>query len=140
MSSSEKFELDNVIREIGQFGKFQLINYILISIPLGLTAVYALTYVFTASDLNYRCVVPECDKIIDSNIEFNPKWLKYAVPFKEDLPVQCDRYTLNNSREFECRNGSFLTHNTKRCDEFVYENNEKTILNEVKRQNFLNHV
>lgn len=134
MVSTEKFELDNVIDEIGQFGKFQLINYILISIPLGITAFYTVAYVFTASDLNYRCAVPECDQLTtaDSTVEYNPLWLRYAVPYDDDLPEQCIRYSSNNSSDHECTAESFDSSKTERCHEFIFENDEKTILNEVR--------
>lgn len=46
--------LDAILEEIGQFGKFQKINYLLIMIPLALSAAYKIGYIFTAGDLNYR--------------------------------------------------------------------------------------
>ncbi|PSN36798.1 hypothetical protein C0J52_19390 [Blattella germanica] len=47
-------DLDEVLDEVGHFGKFQAINYLLIGIPILLSAIYALCYVFTAGDLEYR--------------------------------------------------------------------------------------
>lgn len=47
-------QLDSILKELGQFGKFQTINYLLIAIPLTLSAAYTLSYVFTAGDLDYR--------------------------------------------------------------------------------------
>lgn len=51
---SNDFDLDRILVELGQFGKFQIINYILLCIPVALSAIYALSYVFTAGDLEYR--------------------------------------------------------------------------------------
>lgn len=133
MSSIEEFELDNVISEIGNFGKFQFINYVLISIPLGFTAAYTLSYVFTASDLSYRCAISECDKLDQlNNVTYNPEWLKYAVPFYDDKPSQCERYQpyINNSESI-CTDKYFDSSNVEYCNEFIYENDEATILNEV---------
>ena len=47
-------DLDDILDEVGQFGKFQAINYILIGFPILLSAAFSLTYVFTAGDLEYR--------------------------------------------------------------------------------------
>lgn len=51
---SNDFDLDRILVELGQFGKFQIINYFLLCIPVALSAIYALSYVFTAGDLEYR--------------------------------------------------------------------------------------
>lgn len=50
------FELDAILQELGQFGKFQVKNYILIAIPIALTACFSLNYIFTAGQLDYRFV------------------------------------------------------------------------------------
>lgn len=50
-------QLDSILKDLGQFGKFQTINYLLIAIPLTLSAAYTLSYVFTAGDLDYRYVI-----------------------------------------------------------------------------------
>ena len=47
-------DLDDILDEVGHFGKFQAINYILIEFPILLSAAFSLTYVFTAGDLEYR--------------------------------------------------------------------------------------
>lgn len=56
---SNDFDLDRILVELGQFGKFQIINYFLLCIPVALSAIYALSYVFTAGDLEYRYVCDE---------------------------------------------------------------------------------
>lgn len=50
------FELDAILQELGQLGKFQVKNYILIAIPIALTACFSLNYIFTAGQLEYRFV------------------------------------------------------------------------------------
>lgn len=53
-TKSKDFDLDRILVELGQFGKFQIINYMLLCIPVALSAIYGLGYVFTAQDLEYR--------------------------------------------------------------------------------------
>jgi hypothetical protein len=47
-------DLDDILDEVGHFGKFQAINYMLVGFPVLLSAAFSLSYVFTAGDLQYR--------------------------------------------------------------------------------------
>lgn len=47
-------DFDLVLNEIGEFGKYQLKNYLLICLPVFYAAANSLTYVFTARSPNYR--------------------------------------------------------------------------------------
>lgn len=47
-------DLDFVLSEIGEFGPYQIWNYILIAIPIALSATYVVGYIFTATALDYR--------------------------------------------------------------------------------------
>lgn len=49
-------DFDLVLEEIGEFGKFQLTNYLLICLPVLYGAANSLTYVFNARSPNYRFV------------------------------------------------------------------------------------
>lgn len=53
---SSTLDLDTILAEIGNFGKFQRSVYFLICIFIGLDALGGLAFVFTAADLNYRLV------------------------------------------------------------------------------------
>lgn len=48
------FDFDPVLVEIGEFGRYQIIFYVLLCIPIGIYAGITLTYVFTAGNLEYR--------------------------------------------------------------------------------------
>lgn len=48
------FDFDPVLVEIGEFGRYQIINYVALCIPIAIYAGITLTYVFTAGNLNYR--------------------------------------------------------------------------------------
>lgn len=48
-------DIEYILNDLGgSYGKFQLINYILFSIPIGISAMVGMTYVFTTLNLEYR--------------------------------------------------------------------------------------
>lgn len=47
-------DFDKVLEEIGEFGRFQKINYLLICLPVIFGAAHNLSYLFTAGVPNYR--------------------------------------------------------------------------------------
>jgi hypothetical protein len=87
-----------------------------------------------------RCRIPECDGEDDS---FLPDWLQDAVPFEDrdsqSRPVRCLRFTPRNistsldsrSNDSVCSSEMFDRNNNIRCQEWVYDGEETTIVNEV---------
>lgn len=51
---SKMIDFDEALEEIGEFGRFQIINYLLLCLPLFFSAGNSLTYVFTAGVPEYR--------------------------------------------------------------------------------------
>ena len=49
-------DLDSVLSEIGGFGPFQIMNFILLAIPTALSGAYLYSFIFTAGPLEYRLV------------------------------------------------------------------------------------
>lgn len=47
-------DFDQALEEIGEFGRFQIFNYLLLCLPVFFSAGNSLTYVFTAGVPNYR--------------------------------------------------------------------------------------
>lgn len=47
-------DFDTVLEEIGEFGKYQITTYLLLSLPVFFGAANSLSYVFTAGVPNYR--------------------------------------------------------------------------------------
>lgn len=47
-------DLDSVLREVGQFGRYQMFVFFLLFFSIVYTTFFTLTFVFTASDLQYR--------------------------------------------------------------------------------------
>lgn len=47
-------DFDRVLQEIGEFGRYQKINYMLICLPVIFGAANTMAYVFTSGVPNYR--------------------------------------------------------------------------------------
>lgn len=54
MPPEKEVNIDSVLSELGNIGKFQLINFVLIGIAILLSSIVSLTFVFAAGELNYR--------------------------------------------------------------------------------------
>lgn len=57
---AENANLDKLLQEIGEFGKFQKIHLALICLPVVLAAFPAFSYVFAAGSPDYRQVYIYC--------------------------------------------------------------------------------
>lgn len=54
-SDKKTNDIEYILKDIGgSFGRFQLYNYALFAIPICLSGIFSLTYVFTAMNLDYR--------------------------------------------------------------------------------------
>uniref|UniRef100_A0A182Q0W8 Major facilitator superfamily (MFS) profile domain-containing protein n=1 Tax=Anopheles farauti TaxID=69004 RepID=A0A182Q0W8_9DIPT len=125
---------DDVLAEIGTFGRFQLRQFLLMILPVVFNAFSNLSYVFTAADLKYRCYIPECETRSDAL--YQADWLSAAVPFDRNQPVRCERYQpfvniTDSDYYLQCQAPDFNRSAITRCFDFVYEDNAATtIVNE----------
>lgn len=122
----ENTDVPSELQELDSLGMYQVMLYLLISIPLCLTAGFSLSYVFTAGEVSYRCLVPECEEA--SNATLNPPWVHYSAPYKNGKLATCTRYVVTNSSE-TCSKQSF-SNETQSCDVWVFDPDENTILKE----------
>lgn len=53
-NSGKVFDIDVILLDLGEFGRYQIKNFILISIGIILLSAMSLSYVFTAGILQYR--------------------------------------------------------------------------------------
>ena len=79
-----------------------------------------------------KCKVPECE---GENESLND-WLNATVPFTDGskFPEKCERFLPtadNRSADFTCSAEYFERESKIKCNEFVYEDDEVTILNQV---------
>ncbi|CAB3256573.1 unnamed protein product [Arctia plantaginis] len=119
-------EFETVLyREVGQFGKFQLITIALASFSSLICGFMATDYIFTIGRLPYRCVIPECDY---PEPEFLPQWIANAVPSTASGLDSCNRYvnvtdesTLTPGTDEICPAILFNRNKTISCDSYVHE-------------------
>lgn len=51
---SKYFDLDEVLDDEVKFGKYQIVQFLLIAFPIFLNGIFSSSYIFTAGTLNYR--------------------------------------------------------------------------------------
>ncbi|XP_023170597.2 organic cation transporter protein [Drosophila hydei] len=135
-SADEDNSLDAILVRIGQFGRFQLINYALLCVPMVFNAFFSISYVFTASTVVHRCNVTQCDS---PGSVYEEPWLNFTVPFKNSAWDSCSRY----ESTLESQSPTFSEPSTKFCaaeyfgnrtencgTDFKFRDEEKTISTE----------
>ncbi|XP_020815065.1 organic cation transporter protein isoform X1 [Drosophila serrata] len=128
-------DFDDILGQIGEFGRFQRRNYLLICLPVLFAAANSLSYVFTAGSPTYRCQVPGCDS--PDEPDYGADWVSAAVPGTWNnqghfTPLTCERFVANvssiQSRPDEWCSVENFTKETERCQQFVYGSTEQTIV------------
>ncbi|KAE8752430.1 hypothetical protein FOCC_FOCC000902, partial [Frankliniella occidentalis] len=125
--------VDRVLLQIGKLGPFQIVNCLAINMPILFSALYTIAYVFTAQELNYRCLIPECETA--DTASYAPPWLPEAIPVHDDTPEACVRFVHNNSSSSgdgggngTCSADLFDTTRTERCGAWVYEPGQRSTI------------
>ncbi|XP_031633751.1 organic cation transporter protein [Contarinia nasturtii] len=132
---NKNMDFDLILEEIGQFGRYQQTNYLLLCLPVLFGAANSLTYIFTAGIPQYRCFVPSCDDPINPN--YDEPWVSAVVPGSIDssglfAPEQCLRYELpllENNSTYLCGRELTVKHEIS-CTRWVFDKYEKTIVEE----------
>ncbi|GAB0089510.1 hypothetical protein DMENIID0001_040640 [Sergentomyia squamirostris] len=114
-----------ILDELGAFGRFQIFTYVLLFFPIFFSNMYTLNFVFTAAEVDYRCLIPECEPP-DSPFDSNAAFLEYALPPSGE---KCRRFGHINTTG-QCSIMDFDQSAEIQCSEFVYANQEHTIMNE----------
>lgn len=92
-----------------------------------------------------RCEVPECDPADPAQRIYEPEWLKFTTPYKDDdtaMPRKCERYAAaaavlpsspdQSNGTAQCSSKRFTNNKTMECrDRWVFEDSEVTIGTEV---------
>ncbi|CAB3221783.1 unnamed protein product [Arctia plantaginis] len=111
--------LDAILVELGQFGRYQIRNYCLILLTIVYSALFNSQYIFAAGAVDYRCQVPECETVPP---EFNAGgWGSWALPDSRD---RCERLVPIGE---ECSPENFWKNQTKPCSAWVYESNNTIV-------------
>ncbi|CAB3221786.1 unnamed protein product [Arctia plantaginis] len=115
-------ELDDVLtNELGQFGRYQLINILLIAIPI-MMATFINEYVFSAAAIPHRCLITECGEDSKSNL-FDPEWVLNAIPSANSNSgfSSCSRFQSQGNGTLEYCPADLFTTTTTDCNgQYVY--------------------
>ncbi|KAH9633801.1 hypothetical protein HF086_005435 [Spodoptera exigua] len=118
----QPIDLDYVlVNEIGQFGRYQMFNLLLVSVPIIMSA-FMSEYIFSAAAIPHRCRVPECGETTKTE-RFNPNWVLNAIPPASNNAgfASCDRYIpIFNNGSLDYCPSSLFQQQTQKCDGFVY--------------------
>ncbi|XP_041980416.1 solute carrier family 22 member 16-like [Aricia agestis] len=115
----EDFNLDAVLETLGPYGRYNLLNYVLVLFPVLLSSFFTCGFIFEAQSVDYRCEVEQCES---NNVT---DWIQYAIPTNRETNrlESCVRYVSNSS---QCQREEF-TNVTVKCSRFVYENRESMV-------------
>ncbi|XP_073960314.1 organic cation transporter protein-like [Choristoneura fumiferana] len=116
-------DLDAILKKLGPFGKFNIVNYALLLFPILLAGMYGSVFVFEAPDISYRCQVEECEALNHTN------WLTYAIPLDKGELSKCKRYgaQTNASNADTCNVDAFDTAVKLDCDVIVYSGEDSAV-------------
>lgn len=139
-------DLDAIILEIGETGRHRSIMLIVWSVLVLLTSLPLTSYLFTSSQVAYRCAIPQCERIRADRVAVQfaaADWMRFAIPAAgrnaTTASVLCKRYRwlgdpndvadgdgLNEQRQ--CNESMFDGRQLDECTEFVFESEDVTIV------------
>nr|XP_034833220.1 solute carrier family 22 member 6-B-like [Maniola hyperantus] len=115
--------MDEVIKELGPFGKYNIVNYALLLFPCYLAAMQASGFNFEALDITYRCEIPQCEGV---NVT---QWIDFAIPKDADGDYsKCKRYQFtqvidNGTCGVDTFDGTVI----QDCDGIVYSDEDSIV-------------
>lgn len=93
---------------------------------------------------SFRCEIPQCDT---DNPSYNQDWLNLAIPInnRTNEPYKCLKYhyipqttnEMNISAYSICMQEAFNVNRKEKCNKWVFDDIEKTIVNDVSRRSFI---
>ncbi|XP_028027419.1 organic cation transporter protein-like [Bombyx mandarina] len=114
----KEINLDSILESLGPYGRYNLLNFVLLLYPVLLSSFFECGFIFEAQEQNYRCEVDGCE------LRFNDtSWLQYAIPLdvEKQRPQSCFMYEQANVTSQQCLPEDFIN-KTVPCESFVYEN------------------
>ncbi|KAK4883405.1 hypothetical protein RN001_006724 [Aquatica leii] len=126
MKNSEN-HLDTILTEVGEFGRYQRQILLLLMLTIGLIFFSNVIYIFEAKQVKHRCFIPSCE---NETSPYLAPWLMNAVPFKDGKPERCAKYQQINKSGSSCAISDFNTSIIEKCERFVYETPEISIMHD----------
>ncbi|KAH8404446.1 hypothetical protein KR222_002053, partial [Zaprionus bogoriensis] len=130
-TQSTKDTFDELICSIGQFGCFQINNFLMLCLPIICHGLYTFSYIFTASGVQQRCSITQCDNENSSYIE---PFLNFTIPQDEDESWdECEQFEAISGSDSHCSPLSFNTSSRVDCQAgYKYRDEENTISTEFE--------
>ena len=141
-TASTRVDLDRLLEDIGPFGRYQKVIYLLICVTAIFPATATLHTVFTAAVPRSRCLVPDCDDAVDSRYAdaFDMGYANFTIPVlpsgrydsckmyrelsyaleKRPLPEACYSDHFDASRQVPC-GGNYVVDVAVYADSMVSE-------------------
>ncbi|CAG9130233.1 unnamed protein product [Plutella xylostella] len=124
--SKKEINLDSVLESLGPYGKYNILNFVLLLYPVLLSAFFECGFIFEARETLYRCEVNGCEQRFNDT-----SWLNYTIPLDHDrnIPEKCSRYTplVEDVGNLQCIPEEFDTNKTVPCTSYVYEPGESFV-------------
>ncbi|CAH2084349.1 unnamed protein product [Euphydryas editha] len=117
-----QIDTDGLMRELGQYRRFHLLNYALLALVAFSVAHYGINYVFLVADVPYRCMIPECEAA--NSTEYNPPWLDSALPVG-GRERRCSSKT-PLAPEQDCAAGAF-SDELRPCEHWLYASRDTIV-------------
>ncbi|XP_045775639.1 organic cation transporter protein-like [Maniola jurtina] len=123
MADETSIGMDEVIKELGPFGKYNIVNYALLLFPCYLAAMQASGFNFEALDITYRCKIPECEGINET------QWIDFAIPKEANGDYsKCKRYQFTDFTDnATCGIDAFDATDVQDCDGIVYSDEDSIV-------------
>ncbi|KAL7637090.1 UNVERIFIED_CONTAM: hypothetical protein RMT77_012848 [Armadillidium vulgare] len=112
--------MDLFLEEVGEFGSYQVRNFILLSLPTVVVAMQKLAWVFLAAKMNHRCKLPWENASSPYDLQDDELDLYYPKDVNSDNGYsQCKLYSIVYEEDpFNS------TSDVKACEEFIYDTSE----------------
>ncbi|XP_073960317.1 solute carrier family 22 member 1-like isoform X3 [Choristoneura fumiferana] len=117
MEVQKEINLDSVLESLGPYGRYNILNFVLLLFPILLSAFFECGFIFEAQQQFYRCEVPGCEQRFNDT-----SWMTYAIPIdhEKNKSESCRRYA-PIGETLECSAAEFSSNKTIECDKYVYE-------------------
>lgn len=121
--TQQKPTYDDVVRELGEFGKYQKLIYFLLCLPGATHGIRMVLGVFLLYTPNHRCSIPDLD-----NDTYHPQSPSHAaainrsVPFNDEgLPDSCLMYIYDTDNVTYDSYNRPINASTTTCDNWVFD-------------------
>ncbi|XP_060804425.1 organic cation transporter protein isoform X1 [Amyelois transitella] len=114
----KEINLDSILESLGPYGRYNLLNFVLLLYPVLLSSFFECGFIFEAQEQYYRCEVHGCEQRFNDT-----SWLNYTIPLNPATfkPDRCLRYApVTNDTNLQCQKEEF-TNLTVPCESYVYE-------------------